>query len=592
MVMRFFRKNFSVIIWAVVVVFIGGFVILSSMSRTETQRNIAFKVGKQQYTTIAFRERLDQTRRMLLNENREFNEDDLKKDILNSFVNEAVMTKFGVDMKIVVSGEDVQNYIQAQQSFQVNGSFSYDRYEDLLQRNGISMSMYESQVKLSLLVQQLSAMINNTNMISPLYMNEVGRMPSLDFEVKYVTVPLKEITEKISISDEGINKYYSEKMTDFFIEPEVKIGWAEMPIEVSQEDEDSLISQLEGIKKQITGNTITFETAAKAYSQGPSASKGGDLGWFDNDTMVDAFNKVVFKLKKGQISKPFQTKFGFHIVQKMDEKVENGKIMIQARHILLKLQVSDEQKDVVYNRALTAYSEMSQGAKIGDLFKSVNRTGLLSKETLPFKQMEEVFEFGEEDTAGYPFFLSEDEESEKKGRYVVYQVIEKKKGFYKPVAEVRDQIRQILEREKVLEYSKTNAGTLMEEKQNSIESAFFSASDGIFTDIFGKLEAEDKDYAKYSEFTQDTKLLISKLIKGEYTSAMLGDDIFLFQLEKMALPMIATDFNPDANIFFERFFVQTMFGEFIRYLKERYHVEIFYDRIGVKEEDKEKKTGV
>ncbi|MCK5224198.1 SurA N-terminal domain-containing protein, partial [Candidatus Calescamantes bacterium] len=198
MVMRFFRKNFSVIIWAVVVIFIGGFVILSSMSRTETQRNIAFKVGKQQYTTIAFRERLDQTRRMLLNENREFNEADLKKDILNSFVNEAVMTKFGVDMKIVVTGEDVQNYIQAQQSFQVNGSFSYDRYEDLLQRNGISMSMYESQVKLSLLVQQLSAMINNTNLISPLYMNEVGRMPSLDFEVKYTTVPLKEITEKIS----------------------------------------------------------------------------------------------------------------------------------------------------------------------------------------------------------------------------------------------------------------------------------------------------------------------------------------------------------------------------------------------------------
>ncbi|MCK5398968.1 peptidylprolyl isomerase, partial [bacterium] len=447
MVMRFFRKNFSVIIWAVVVVFIGGFVILSSMSRTETQRNIAFKVGKQQYTTIAFRERLDQTRRMLLNENREFNEDDLKKDILNSFVNEAVMTKFGVDMKIVVTGEDVQNYIQAQQSFQVNGSFSYDRYEDLLQRNGISMSMYESQVKLSLLVQQLSAMINNTNLISPLYMNEVGRMPSLDFEVKYATVPLKEITEKISINDEGINKYYSEKMTDFFVEPEVKIGWAEMPIEVSQEDEDSLISQLEGIKKQIAGNTITFETAAKAYSQGPSASKGGDLGWFDNDTMVDAFNKVAFKLKKGQISKPFQTKFGFHIVQKVDEKVENGKIMVQARHILLKLQVSDEQKDVVYNRALTAYSEMSQGAKIGDLFKSVNRTGLLSKETLPFKQMEEVFEFGEEDTAGYPFFLSADEENEKKGRYVVYQVIEKKKGFYKTVAEVSDQIRQILERE-------------------------------------------------------------------------------------------------------------------------------------------------
>jgi parvulin-like peptidyl-prolyl isomerase len=59
-----------------------------------------------------------------------------------------------------------------------------------------------------------------------------------------------------------------------------------------------------------------FEETARQKSQDPgSASRGGDLGWFGWGRMVQAFQKAVFDLKPGQLGKPVQTPFGFHIIR-------------------------------------------------------------------------------------------------------------------------------------------------------------------------------------------------------------------------------------------------------------------------------------
>ncbi|MDP2806646.1 MAG: peptidylprolyl isomerase, partial [bacterium] len=59
-----------------------------------------------------------------------------------------------------------------------------------------------------------------------------------------------------------------------------------------------------------------FEETAKQKSQDPgSAPRGGDLGWFGWGRMVQAFQKAVFDLKPGQLGKPVQTPFGFHIIR-------------------------------------------------------------------------------------------------------------------------------------------------------------------------------------------------------------------------------------------------------------------------------------
>ena len=59
-----------------------------------------------------------------------------------------------------------------------------------------------------------------------------------------------------------------------------------------------------------------FEQLAKAESQDGSGQRGGDLGWFGRGRMVQPFEDVSFALADGEISEPFETQFGYHIVKK------------------------------------------------------------------------------------------------------------------------------------------------------------------------------------------------------------------------------------------------------------------------------------
>lgn len=60
---------------------------------------------------------------------------------------------------------------------------------------------------------------------------------------------------------------------------------------------------------------VDFAELAKKRSEGPSASEGGDLGFFKRGLMVPEFDKVAFALKDGEVSDPVRTRFGWHVIK-------------------------------------------------------------------------------------------------------------------------------------------------------------------------------------------------------------------------------------------------------------------------------------
>jgi len=99
------------------------------------------------------------------------------------------------------------------------------------------------------------------------------------------------------------------------------------------------------LRKQIL-NGADFSALAKKYSKDPgSAAKGGDLGWTSPGTFVPAFEEALASLSPGQISKPFKSRFGWHIVQLQEQRtsdVPDDLLKARARELIVKQKREEE----------------------------------------------------------------------------------------------------------------------------------------------------------------------------------------------------------------------------------------------------------
>ena len=87
------------------------------------------------------------------------------------------------------------------------------------------------------------------------------------------------------------------------------------------EDDATVQQRLARWREQIVSGKEEFAVFAKTYSQDPgSAINGGDLGWEESATFVPEFAAVAEKLKEGEVSQPFRTQFGWHIVQMLGRR--------------------------------------------------------------------------------------------------------------------------------------------------------------------------------------------------------------------------------------------------------------------------------
>ena len=114
-----------------------------------------------------------------------------------------------------------------------------------------------------------------------------------------------------------------------------------------------------------------FADVAAAASDDPSGQRGGDLGTFARGSMVPEFEDVVFHLKPMELSHPFRTRYGFHIVQVLEHQAatDSTEERVHARHILVQLKPTPDDEERARRRATQVRDSLVAGADFATFAK-------------------------------------------------------------------------------------------------------------------------------------------------------------------------------------------------------------------------------
>ena len=113
-----------------------------------------------------------------------------------------------------------------------------------------------------------------------------------------------------------------------------------------------------------------FGDLAVKFSQDPSAKENkGELGYFSAFRMVYPFESAAFKTKKGDVSKPVRTRFGYHIIKVNDIRDNRGEVEVSHIMIANDSKTADEGKTTSKNTIDDIYTKLKQGESFDALAK-------------------------------------------------------------------------------------------------------------------------------------------------------------------------------------------------------------------------------
>jgi peptidyl-prolyl cis-trans isomerase SurA len=112
----------------------------------------------------------------------------------------------------------------------------------------------------------------------------------------------------------------------------------------------------------------SFEEVARSSSDDPSVKiNGGNLGYFTAFQMIMPFEDAAYGLKKGQISQPVRTPYGYHIIKVTDRRSSSGKIKVA--HIMRTIMpgASESVAKAAEDTIWSIYRQLQNGAQFGEL---------------------------------------------------------------------------------------------------------------------------------------------------------------------------------------------------------------------------------
>lgn len=203
------------------------------------------------------------------------------REVLEQFITEKLLEAEIREAGITVTDAEVDQYID---KVKQNNRLSDEDFKTVLSREGQTLASYRKSVK---------AELERSDLIA------------------------RQVRRKVNITDEDVERYYKLNGDNYRADDRARIRHILFSLPGSGDETQvaNASTKAKEVHQRIKAGE-DFATLARQFSQGAGSSDGGDIGWVKRGTLIPGLEEVAFnKLKVGQVSEPFRTSMGLHIVK-------------------------------------------------------------------------------------------------------------------------------------------------------------------------------------------------------------------------------------------------------------------------------------
>jgi peptidyl-prolyl cis-trans isomerase D len=409
---------------------------------------------------------------------------DLRNRALEELINGKLVGQEARKIGLDITDKEIQNEILAYPAFQYRGRFDESRYRALLSQNRMTPEDFEASIAQELLQRKLRQFLMTFSPVTEqevleqyTFSNQKVKISFVQFQPKdfeksvvlepqamesyfeehkegyrvpekikiaYITMDPKAFISEVSITDQQVKDYYEDNREMFELEKEIRARHILFKLDPNApEEEDAKVREkASGVLKKARGGD-DFANLAKKYSEGPTAQKGGDLGYFSKGRMVKPFEEASFKMKKGEISELVRTQFGYHIIKVEDVKEARAKTLEEVGEEIKKTLTDMASMELAHEKALSLIDQMPYEV---DLNEYAARHKVPVKQSGYFSSNESIPDIGGDEKLRKSIFSFEkndvSEVLEFKGKFHIIQIVDKKPSHLPELKDVKEKVKK------------------------------------------------------------------------------------------------------------------------------------------------------
>ncbi|MDR1057757.1 MAG: SurA N-terminal domain-containing protein [Coxiellaceae bacterium] len=305
------------------------------------------------------------------------NQERLKQDILQNLIRQELVFQAELAMRLKVGKQQLGAIVRSMPYLQVNGQFSPDRFQQLMQRLAGQEQTFFDEIARTVLHVQLERGIAKSAFVLPYEVETIKKILKQRRDFSYFLVTPERFVKNIQITDDAINTYYTEHQNEFLLPEKVSIQY----IELSSADLPAGIPPTEEQLKQfyqshnldVTAKVKQLyerEQLAKAFTE--TSDKLADLVYTNPDTLEPAAEGLGLKIKdtelviragskRGILANPKIIKIAFSeqiLKQRYNSnliEIDSGKVVVLRvkEYIPEKVQPLEQVRAVILNKLRT-----------------------------------------------------------------------------------------------------------------------------------------------------------------------------------------------------------------------------------------------